>query len=75
MKTSLDHLPEPKQAQLRDITAIFREGAPLGMLILFGSHARYRGAGAAGREQHALLQEALPKTEPEDRRLFDLLKK
>jgi len=40
MKTSLDHLPEPKRAQLRDITAIFREGAPIAMLILFGSHAR-----------------------------------
>jgi uncharacterized protein len=40
MKTSLDHLPELKRAQLRDITAIFREVAPLGMLILFGSHAR-----------------------------------
>jgi predicted nucleotidyltransferase/HEPN domain-containing protein len=40
MKTSLDHLPEPKRAQLRDITAIFREAAPNSMLILFGSHAR-----------------------------------
>lgn len=40
MKTSLDHLPEPKQAQLRAITAIFCEGAPVEMLILFGSHAR-----------------------------------
>ena len=40
MKTSLDHLPELKRAQLRAITSIFREGAPHGMLILFGSHAR-----------------------------------
>jgi predicted nucleotidyltransferase len=40
MKTSLDHLPEPKRAQLRAITSIFCEGAPNGMLILFGSHAR-----------------------------------
>jgi predicted nucleotidyltransferase/HEPN domain-containing protein len=40
MKTSLDHLPEPKRAQLRAITSIFSEGAPSGMLILFGSHAR-----------------------------------
>ena len=40
MKTSLNHLPEPKRAQLREITAIFCEGAPSGMLILFGSHAR-----------------------------------
>jgi predicted nucleotidyltransferase/HEPN domain-containing protein len=40
MKISLDHLPEPKRAQLRDITSILCEGAPIGMLILFGSHAR-----------------------------------
>jgi predicted nucleotidyltransferase len=40
MKTSLDHLPEQKRAQLRAITSIFCEGAPLEMLILFGSHAR-----------------------------------
>jgi uncharacterized protein len=40
MKTSFDHLPEPKRAQLRAITSIFCEGAPIGMLILFGSHAR-----------------------------------
>jgi uncharacterized protein len=40
MKTSLDPLPETKQAILRDIVAIFREGAPIEMLILFGSHAR-----------------------------------
>jgi predicted nucleotidyltransferase/HEPN domain-containing protein len=41
MKTSLDHLPEQKRAQIRAITSIFCEGgAPLEMLILFGSHAR-----------------------------------
>ena len=43
MKTTIDHLPEDKQAKLRAITSIFtepREGAPVGMLILFGSHAR-----------------------------------
>jgi predicted nucleotidyltransferase/HEPN domain-containing protein len=40
VKTSLDHLPETKRAQLRDIVSIFREGAPIEMLILFGSHAR-----------------------------------
>jgi predicted nucleotidyltransferase/HEPN domain-containing protein len=40
MKTSLDHLPELKRAQLRSITSIFCEGAPIAMLILFGSHAR-----------------------------------
>lgn len=40
MKTSLDHLPELKRAQLRAIMTIFSEGAPISMLILFGSHAR-----------------------------------
>jgi predicted nucleotidyltransferase len=40
MKTSLDHLPETKRAILRDIVALFRESAPIEMLILFGSHAR-----------------------------------
>jgi len=43
MKTTIEHLPEDKQAKLRAITSIFtepREGAPVGMLILFGSHAR-----------------------------------
>lgn len=40
MKTSLAHLPAAKQEQLRAITALFCEGAPVEMLILFGSHAR-----------------------------------
>jgi HEPN domain-containing protein/predicted nucleotidyltransferase len=40
MKTSLDHLPLPKQEQLRAITALIRAGAPVEMLVLFGSHAR-----------------------------------
>ncbi|HEU4403862.1 MAG TPA: HEPN domain-containing protein [Polyangiaceae bacterium] len=40
MKTSLDHLPEGKRAQLSAIVALFREAAPLGLLVLFGSHAR-----------------------------------
>ena len=47
MKTTIDHLPEDKQAKLRAITSIFtepREGAPVGMLILFGSHARDGGS-------------------------------
>ena len=39
MKTTLDHLPQGKQEQLRAITEVLRAGAPLGMLILFGSHA------------------------------------
>jgi predicted nucleotidyltransferase/HEPN domain-containing protein len=40
MKTSIEHLPETKQAILCDIASIFREGAPIEMLLLFGSHAR-----------------------------------
>lgn len=40
MKTSLDHLPERKQAELRAIVEVLREGAPVEMVILFGSHAR-----------------------------------
>lgn len=40
MKTSLEHLPPRKQAELRAITDVIRSGAPLEMLVLFGSHAR-----------------------------------
>jgi predicted nucleotidyltransferase len=40
VKTSLDHLPARKQDELRAVTDVLREGAPLGMLVLFGSHAR-----------------------------------
>ena len=40
MKTTLDHLPQRKQDQLRAVVDVLRAGAPLGMLILFGSHAR-----------------------------------
>lgn len=40
MKTSLDHLPPHKQEALRAIVEVVRAGAPVGMLILFGSHAR-----------------------------------
>lgn len=40
MKTSLDHLPARKQAELRAITEVIRAGAPVGVLVLFGSHAR-----------------------------------
>jgi predicted nucleotidyltransferase/HEPN domain-containing protein len=41
VKTSLDHLPAYKQDELRAITAVIREAAPmLETLILFGSHAR-----------------------------------
>jgi len=40
MKTTLDHLPQLKQEQLRAIVDVLRAGAPLVMLILFGSHAR-----------------------------------
>ncbi|HEU4403948.1 MAG TPA: HEPN domain-containing protein [Polyangiaceae bacterium] len=40
MKTSLEHLPDDKRAQLRALAALFRERVPLGLLVLFGSHAR-----------------------------------
>lgn len=40
MKTSLDHLPARKQEELRAIVEIMRGGAPVEMLVLFGSHAR-----------------------------------
>lgn len=40
MKTSLDHLPEDKQHQLRWATDIIRDAVKPGMLILFGSYAR-----------------------------------
>jgi uncharacterized protein len=40
MKTSLDHLPDDKRAKLDAIAALFRERVPLGLLVLFGSHAR-----------------------------------
>ncbi len=40
MKTSLEHLPAFKRAQLADVTAVVREHVPLELLILFGSHAR-----------------------------------
>ncbi|MFO0576141.1 MAG: HEPN domain-containing protein [Polyangia bacterium] len=40
MKTSIDHLPEDKQAQLRAIAELFRECPAVDKLILFGSYAR-----------------------------------
>jgi len=40
MKTSLEHLPDPKREQLAAITKLLCGGAPVEMLILFGSFAR-----------------------------------
>jgi predicted nucleotidyltransferase/HEPN domain-containing protein len=40
MKSSLDHLPEDKQTQLRTIAELFRECVAVDKLILFGSYAR-----------------------------------
>jgi uncharacterized protein len=40
MKTSLEHLPEAKRARLGAIADLFRARVPLGLLVLFGSHAR-----------------------------------
>jgi HEPN domain-containing protein/predicted nucleotidyltransferase len=40
VKTSLSHLPARKQEELRAITGLICAAAPVGMLVLFGSHAR-----------------------------------
>lgn len=40
MNTSIDHLPEEKQTQLRAIAALFRDCGAVDKLILFGSYAR-----------------------------------
>ena len=40
MKTSLEHLPEPKREQLAAIAALLQAEAPVEMVILFGSYAR-----------------------------------
>jgi predicted nucleotidyltransferase len=40
MKTSIEHLPESKQTQLRAIAELFRECSAVDKLILFGSFAR-----------------------------------
>ncbi|CAG5068988.1 hypothetical protein DYBT9623_01722 [Dyadobacter sp. CECT 9623] len=40
MKTSLSHLPENKQDQLRAQTQIVFDKVAAGMIILFGSYAR-----------------------------------
>ena len=40
MKTSLDHLPEHKRAQITAVAALLSASAPMGKLILFGSYAR-----------------------------------
>ncbi|WP_138481998.1 HEPN domain-containing protein [Dyadobacter bucti] len=40
MKTTLSHLPEDKQEELKTLTKIIVEKVPAEMVILFGSHAR-----------------------------------
>ncbi len=40
MKSTLDHLPEKKQRQLRAVADLIRDEADPEMVILFGSHAR-----------------------------------
>jgi predicted nucleotidyltransferase/HEPN domain-containing protein len=40
MKTSLEHLPESKREQLGAVAALLQAGAPVEMVILFGSYAR-----------------------------------
>jgi predicted nucleotidyltransferase len=40
MKTTLSHLPEDKQEELKSLAEIILEKVPAEMIILFGSHAR-----------------------------------
>ena len=40
MKTSLDHLPPAKRDPIAAIAALLQAGAPVEILILFGSYAR-----------------------------------
>jgi predicted nucleotidyltransferase len=40
MKTSLSHLPQNKQDELKEITQMIIEKVPAEMIILFGSYAR-----------------------------------
>jgi predicted nucleotidyltransferase/HEPN domain-containing protein len=40
LKTTLSHLPEDKQEELKTLTKIIVEKVPAEMVILFGSHAR-----------------------------------
>jgi predicted nucleotidyltransferase/HEPN domain-containing protein len=40
MKTTLSHLPQPKQDQLKALTQIILDKVPAEMIILFGSYAR-----------------------------------
>jgi predicted nucleotidyltransferase len=40
MKTTLSHLPQHKQDQLKALTQIILDKVPAEMIILFGSYAR-----------------------------------
>jgi uncharacterized protein len=40
MKSTLSHLPENKQNELKTVTRIIRDAVPAEMIILFGSYAR-----------------------------------
>jgi len=60
MKTSLEHLPEPKREQLAALAALLQAEAPVDMVILFGSYAR--GDWVEDAETGAL-----PRTEAEDK--------
>jgi predicted nucleotidyltransferase/HEPN domain-containing protein len=40
LKTSLSHLPEDKQEELKTLTKVIVEKVPAEMVVLFGSHAR-----------------------------------
>ena len=40
MKVGLSHVPEHRQHQIAAIADLLRDGAPVEMIILFGSYAR-----------------------------------
>ncbi|WP_315823135.1 nucleotidyltransferase domain-containing protein [Paraflavitalea speifideaquila] len=56
MQTSLAHLPEHKQAQLGDITAIIVKAVDPEKVILFGSHATGRWVQERGTEEGRLYE-------------------
>ncbi|MBC6491543.1 nucleotidyltransferase domain-containing protein [Flavihumibacter stibioxidans] len=56
MQTSLDHLPEHKQAQLKEITATIVKAVDPEKVILFGSHATGRWVQERGTEENRLYE-------------------
>ncbi len=77
MKTSLEHLPSRKQDELRLLPRWFGRGAPLDMLILFGSHARGDWVEDPEGPDGGYVSDydMLPRATPEEGRLYDLLRR